>query len=73
MPRGIPTELKLLRGTVRPSRVLQRTLTGDSTVGEPPNCLSEGAKVVWQSVAPAIPPGTAHRSYGIGCVQPDRP
>ena len=48
-----PTQLKAIAGTARPDRMRQATIQRLTTVPEPPESLSSGARAEWIALAPA--------------------
>lgn len=55
--KALPTEVKRLKGTLRPCRVNPNEPTPTNDIGEPPPYLCDRAKEFWHTTLKNIPPG----------------
>ncbi len=55
--KPVPTEIKRLKGTLRPCRTNPNEPVPTSEIGDPPEYMSDRAKEIWQNVVTYLPKG----------------
>lgn len=53
----LPSEIKRLKGTLRPCRENKLEPQPDTPIGDPPDYLEDRAKAIWQNTLRYMPPG----------------